>query len=76
MFDYLIYTAIGFIGTLLGLEAAQHFTACKIRDKKIKPCMYKEIKLALVTKKQTKAHDDYGENEDRKREAADIEKMN
>jgi hypothetical protein len=51
MFEYLMYTAIGFVGTLLGLEAAWHFTACKIRDKTIKPCMYKQIKLALVMRK-------------------------
>jgi hypothetical protein len=51
MFEYLMYTAIGFVGTLLGLEAAWHFTACKIRDKTIKPCMYKQVKLALVTRK-------------------------
>lgn len=51
MFEYLIYTAIGFVGTLLGLEAAWHFTACKIPNKTIKPCMYKQIKVALVTRK-------------------------
>jgi hypothetical protein len=51
MFEYLMYAAIGFVGTLLGLEAAWHFTACKLRDKTIKPCMYKQIKLALVTRK-------------------------
>ncbi|MGB6673970.1 MAG: hypothetical protein WBE34_16180 [Candidatus Nitrosopolaris sp.] len=37
MFEYLIYPAIGFVVTLVGLEAAWHFTACKIHDKTIKP---------------------------------------
>ena len=30
--------------------------------------MYKQIKLALVTKKYTKAHNDYAEKEDKKRQ--------
>lgn len=37
MFEYLIYPAIGFVVTLVGLEAVWHFTACKIQDKTIKP---------------------------------------
>jgi CheY-like chemotaxis protein len=48
MFENLIYPAVGFIAALLGLEAAWHFTACKLPDKTIKPCMYKQVKLALV----------------------------
>jgi hypothetical protein len=48
MFENLIYVVIGFVGTLLGLEAAWHFTACRIPDKTIKPCMYKQVKLAIV----------------------------
>jgi hypothetical protein len=48
MFEYVIYPAMGFIGTLLGLEAAWHFTACRIHNKPIKPCMFKQVKLALV----------------------------
>jgi hypothetical protein len=48
MFEYLIYPAVGFVITLLGLEAAWHFTACRIPDKTIKPCIYKQVKLAFV----------------------------
>jgi hypothetical protein len=48
MFENLIYVVIGFAGTLLGLEAAWHFTACRIPDKTLKPCMYKQVKLAIV----------------------------
>jgi hypothetical protein len=48
VFENLIYPVIGFVGTLLGLEAAWHFTACKIPDKKIKPCMYKQVKIVLA----------------------------
>jgi len=49
VFEYIIFPAIGFIGSFLGLEAAWHFTACKIHDKTIKPCMYKQVKLALAS---------------------------
>jgi hypothetical protein len=48
MIENLIYPVIGFVGTLLGLEAAWHFTACRIPDKSIKPCFYRQVKLALA----------------------------
>jgi hypothetical protein len=41
----LAYLAVGFAATFLALEAAWHFTACKIKDKSIKPCLYKQIGL-------------------------------
>ena len=41
----LVYLAVGFVTTFLALEAAWHFTACKIKDKSIKPCLYKQIGL-------------------------------
>jgi len=46
--EYIIYPAIGFAATLFGLEGAWHFTACKIRDKSMKPCIYKQMRLALT----------------------------
>jgi hypothetical protein len=49
MIEYLIYPAIGFVATLLGLEVAWYFAACRIPDKTIKPCIYKQVKLALVS---------------------------
>jgi len=48
VFENLIYPALGFVVTLLGLEAAWHFTACRIPHNTMKPCMYKQVKLALV----------------------------
>jgi hypothetical protein len=48
MLEYVIYSLIGFVGTLLGLEAAWHFTACEIPRDTIKPCIYKQAKLAFV----------------------------
>jgi hypothetical protein len=48
MLENIAYFGIGFVITFLALEAAWHFTACKIRDKSIKSCMYKQMKLALA----------------------------
>jgi hypothetical protein len=48
MIEYLIYPIIGFVGTFLGLEAAWHFTACRIPDNIIKPCVYRQVKLAIT----------------------------
>jgi hypothetical protein len=45
MLENIAYVSIGFAITLLALEAAWHFTACKIKDKSIKPCLYKQIGL-------------------------------
>lgn len=61
MFEYLIYPVIGFVGTLLALEVGWHFTACSTRDKSIKPCMFKQGKLALTvlqTKDLAKANEE------------------
>jgi hypothetical protein len=41
--ENLAYVAIGFVTTFMALEAAWHFAACKIKDKSIKPCLYKQI---------------------------------
>ncbi|MDP9288844.1 MAG: hypothetical protein M3P08_11690 [Thermoproteota archaeon] len=55
MYENLVYPIIiGFATTLLALEAAWHFTACKLPDKIIKPCIYKQVKLVLLNAKQTK----------------------
>ena len=43
MLENIAYVGLGFVAVLLGLEAAWHFTACKINDKSIKPCLYKQI---------------------------------
>jgi hypothetical protein len=49
MFENLVYPIlIGFAATLVGLEVAWHFTACKISDKTIKPCMFKQLKVMVV----------------------------
>ena len=41
----LLYLIAGFVSTYLSLEVAWHYTACRIKeDKKIRPCVFKEIK--------------------------------
>lgn len=57
MIENLLYLTMGFIVTYLSLEVAWHFTACKVKDKKTKPCMFKEIKTMLVAPLQTSAGD-------------------
>ena len=43
MLENLAYVGVGFAAVFLALEAAWHFTACKINDGSIKPCLYKQI---------------------------------
>jgi hypothetical protein len=32
----------------LALEGGWHFTACKIKDKAIPPCIFKQVKTRLI----------------------------
>jgi hypothetical protein len=48
MIENLLYLVIGFVVTYLSLELAWHFTACRIEDKNLKPCMFKEIKTVFM----------------------------
>lgn len=43
MFENIIYVGLGFAAVFFALESTWHFTACKIHDKSIKPCFYKQI---------------------------------
>ena len=52
MIENVLYVIMGFVITYLSLELAWHFTACGIKDKKIRPCMFKEIKSILVAAPQ------------------------
>jgi hypothetical protein len=45
VFESVAYVVLGFATALLSLEAAWHFAACKILDKSIKPCLYKQIRV-------------------------------
>jgi mannose/fructose/N-acetylgalactosamine-specific phosphotransferase system component IIC len=45
MIESIAYIAIGFAAAFFSLEAVWHLTACKIHDRTIKPCFYKQIRL-------------------------------
>lgn len=47
--NLLIYIALGFTISYLALEVGWHFTACKIKDRSIPPCVFKQVKTVLVT---------------------------
>ena len=44
-----VYGILGFSITYLALESAWHFTACRLHDKTIKPCMFKQVKAVLIS---------------------------
>ena len=46
----ILYLLTGFIVTYLGLEIAWHFTACRIHDKAIKPCMFKQLETLILVR--------------------------
>jgi mannose/fructose/N-acetylgalactosamine-specific phosphotransferase system component IIC len=45
LIESIAYIAIGFATAFLSLEAVWHLTACRIQDRTIKPCFYKQIRL-------------------------------
>jgi hypothetical protein len=45
MLENIAYVGLGFVTVFFALETAWHFTACKIHDKSIKPCFYKQVGL-------------------------------
>jgi len=45
MIESIAYIVIGFGSAYFSLEAVWHLTACKIHDRTIKPCIYKQIRL-------------------------------
>ena len=51
--ESLLYVVIGFVVTYLSLELAWHFSACGIKDKKMRPCMFKEIKTVLTVSQKS-----------------------
>ncbi|HEX2408239.1 MAG TPA: hypothetical protein VHJ38_13630 [Nitrososphaeraceae archaeon] len=43
------YVALGFAISYLALEGAWHLTACRIKDKSIPPCIFKQVKTQFIT---------------------------
>ena len=56
MIENILYVVIGFVVTYLSLELAWHFTACRITDEKIRPCMFKEIKTVMISQSASRRH--------------------
>jgi hypothetical protein len=56
MIENILYVVPGFFITYLSLELAWHFTACRIKDKKIRPCMFKEIKTVIMVSQASRVH--------------------
>lgn len=46
--SWALYVLTGFVVSFIGLETAWHFTACRIHDKAIKPCMFKQVETLLL----------------------------
>ena len=45
IFESMAYIVLGFATAFFSLEAVWHLTACKIHDKSIEPCFYKQIRI-------------------------------
>jgi hypothetical protein len=45
MFENMVYIGLGFAAAFIALETSWHFTACKIKDRSLQPCFYKQIGL-------------------------------
>jgi len=44
-----ISSIIGFAITFLTLEAVWHFTACRLHNTTVKPCVFKQVKTMIVS---------------------------
>jgi hypothetical protein len=42
------YVTLGFTISYLALEGGWHFTACKIKNKSLPPCIFKQVKTKLI----------------------------
>jgi hypothetical protein len=47
------YSLLGFSAAYLALEVAWHFTACRIQGGTVlKPCIFKQVKMAIVSSRK------------------------
>jgi hypothetical protein len=46
--NFVAYVMLGFTVSYLALEGGWHFTACKIKDKAIPPCIFKQVRTRLI----------------------------
>jgi hypothetical protein len=47
-----LYFVTGYVITYLGLEIAWHFAACGLQDKRIKPCLFKQVKMVMTAERR------------------------
>jgi len=43
-----IYPIIGFTVSYLALETAWHFAVCRLHDKAMQPCVFKQVKTMVI----------------------------
>lgn len=48
--NLVLYAVVGFVVSYVGLEIAWHFTACRIHDKLLRPCMFKQVETMLLAR--------------------------
>jgi hypothetical protein len=46
------YAIMGFVISYLALEIGWHYTACRIKDKSVPPCVFKQIRVIAANKKR------------------------
>lgn len=46
------YAIIGFVVSYVALEIGWHYTACRIKDKSIPPCVFKQVRVIASNKKR------------------------
>jgi hypothetical protein len=46
--NFAAYVTLGFAISYLALEGGWHFTACKMKEKTIPPCIFKQVKTRLI----------------------------
>jgi hypothetical protein len=47
-----LYFVTGYVFTYLGLELAWRFAACRIQDQRIKPCLFKQVKMVITAERR------------------------
>lgn len=51
--ELIAYSLLGFGAAYLALEMAWHFTACRVKGGTLlKPCVFKQIKMAVVSSRR------------------------
>jgi hypothetical protein len=49
-----ITLAMYFVIGYLALETAWHFAVCRLQDKRIKPCLFRQVKMVMTEERGSK----------------------